>query len=413
MSIFDERESIAALILAAGYSSRALQFKPLLPLGDSTVIEQAIRNFRRAGIDNITVVAGHRAGELIPVLERARVRWVMNEQYDQGMYSSVVSGVQALDAATQACFLLPGDMPLVKSHTLKVLYRTYRKQRFYVCYPVIQDKRGHPPLLSSRLFPEILAWRGQGGLRPLLAQYETWAGEVEVQDEGIATDLNTGEDYENICRLFARREAPTLAECEAILRRRATPEPAVRHGRLVSAVAWRLADSLNQAGLGLNLELVAAAGLLHDLAKGKPDHARCGANILRRLGYPQAAAIVAVHGDIVLEDESPLDEAAVVYLADKLVQGDRIVSVDERFRPALQRFAADEAVLSLVEKRRSTAQKISAKAERLLGAALETVCLPEQEGMVQDETGRGGGSFERHRKFVSGVPQAHTGPAPG
>ncbi|EGO65640.1 DVU_1551 family NTP transferase [Acetonema longum] len=374
MSSFGERENIAALILAAGYSSRAPQFKPLLPLGDSTVIEQVIRNFRRAGIKDITVVAGHRAGELIPVLERARVRWVVNEQYSQGMYSSVVSGVKTLAAATQACFLLPGDMPLVKSHTLKVLCRTYRKLSPYVCYPVIQGERGHPPLLSSRLFPEILAWQGQGGLRPLLARYEAWAEEAEVQDGGIAADLDTGEDYENICRLFARREAPALAECEAILRKRAAPEPVVRHSRLVSAVAWRLADSLNQAGLGLNLELVAAAGLLHDLAKGKPDHARYGANILRRLGYPKVAAIVAVHGDIAFEEESPLDEAAVVYLADKLVQGDRIVSVDERFRPSLQRFAADEAVLPLIEKRRSTAQRIGAKAELLLGADLATVC---------------------------------------
>ena len=55
---------VAAILLAAGRSRRMGAFKPLLPFGDSTVIESCIDNLRETPVDEIIVVAGHRADEL-------------------------------------------------------------------------------------------------------------------------------------------------------------------------------------------------------------------------------------------------------------------------------------------------------------------------------------------------------------
>ena len=59
---------LAALVLAAGCSSRAPGFKPLLPLGEATVIETTLASLCRAGIGDITAVVGHRAADLLSVL---------------------------------------------------------------------------------------------------------------------------------------------------------------------------------------------------------------------------------------------------------------------------------------------------------------------------------------------------------
>jgi HD superfamily phosphodiesterase len=76
---------------------------------------------------------------------------------------------------------------------------------------------------------------------------------------------------------------------------------------------------LNAAGESLNLKLLDAAGRLHDLAKGQPEHALCGARILRKTGFPEVADIVAVHMDIDLTaNNHTINEAQLIYLENKM-----------------------------------------------------------------------------------------------
>ena len=72
---------MVALILAAGCSSRMESFKPLLPLGRSTVLEEALRSFRETEIHDVRVVVGHMSEKIIPVLEDLGVKWVLNPHY--------------------------------------------------------------------------------------------------------------------------------------------------------------------------------------------------------------------------------------------------------------------------------------------------------------------------------------------
>ncbi|MDT8900694.1 DVU_1551 family NTP transferase [Anaeroselena agilis] len=363
--------SPAALVLAGGRSSRAPGFKPLLPLGDSTVLETAVGGLRRAGVGDITVVVGHRAADLLAVLANLPVRTVVNEHYQQGMFSSVVAGVQALPRETDAFFLLPADIPLVKSRTIRLLARAGRKTGADVVYPVFAGRRGHPPLISARLSPAILAWDGAGGLRSLLERYEVGASEVAVLDEGILLDIDTAADYQFVGR-YADRRWPTGGECRQILARLAVPDAVASHGRAVAAVARRLAARLNGAGLSLDEDLVAAAALLHDLAKGRPDHPARGAKLIERLGYPRVAAIIAVHHDIVFAAGQPLDEAAVVHLADKLVRNDTIVPLEDRFACSREKFA-DAAARTAAENRLARARLIAAAVEQTLETGLADI----------------------------------------
>jgi len=205
---------LAALVLAAGYSSRMGQFKPLLSIGRSIAIESAIDCFVAAGIEDVTVVTGYRAAALNSLLANRAVRSVFNARYDEGMFSSIAAGVRSLAPEVEACFVLPGDMPLVLASTIRVLAKAYEESRAAVVYPVYKGRRGHPPLICRRVLEESLTGSGEGGLRALLANYQSEASEVSVLDEGVALDMDTPSELVRVRGLAVRRRA-NLADCAA------------------------------------------------------------------------------------------------------------------------------------------------------------------------------------------------------
>ncbi len=196
-------EILAGVVLAAGYSSRMGAFKPLLPLGSRLVVATAVRALTDAGVAEVVVVSGYGADRLRPELERLRVVEAYNPDFDRGMYSSVQAGVAALPGDVGAFFLLPCDVPLAGAQTVRLLTRArIAAGDPDVCFPVHGGRRGHPPLISARLLPEILAGEPDGGLRALLADRE--AIHVPTPVRGAVMDLDTPEAYE---ALLAELEA--------------------------------------------------------------------------------------------------------------------------------------------------------------------------------------------------------------
>ncbi len=189
------RRDVAAVVLAAGYSRRMGAFKPLLPFGPATVIEHVLATLRDAGVENIRVVVGWNADLLTPLLDRWRVRWVRNDQFQAGMYASVQAGVRSLPPEAQAFFLFPGDMPLVRSATLTHLIEERDRSSAAILYPCHAGRRGHPPLIATTYIAEILRAAPRGGLRALLAHHDGDARDVECDDPGILLDLDTPDEY--------------------------------------------------------------------------------------------------------------------------------------------------------------------------------------------------------------------------
>ncbi len=362
---------IAALILAAGNSSRLGTFKPLLPLGRATVMEEAVQRFQAAGVDDIRVVTGHRAGELAPALKKLGVREIFNPDYNQGMLASVRAGVRSLEPGIAAFFLLPVDIPLVKPRTLTGLLHSYRHGDARIIYPRFRGLRGHPPLIASACVADLPPdW--EGGLQAYLSRYDDEALDLEVMDEAVHLDCDTPEDYHCLLRYEERQEFPNLQECEALWDRNNLPEKVRCHCRLVAVLAGILAGHLNCAGLKLNVALAVAAGYLHDLAKGQPDHAKVGGRYLEELGYTRVGRLVAAHKDIQVKEQS-VDESELVYLADKCSHNDRLVSLEERFSRALKKFADQPEILTAVAKRLQDARLIKNRLEDALRISLEEI----------------------------------------
>jgi len=189
---------MAAIVPAAGYSTRMQAFKPLLAFRGSTVIEQVVGTFRTAGVAAIVIV-GWQADRLVPVLDRAGIRWVWNPRYADGMYASIQAGVRALPVEAHAFFVLPADMPLVRGDAVPRLLDAWHAQAGGILFPVWNGKRGHPPLLDARYVPEILADSPPGGLRTVLARHTDAMRDIPCTDAGILVDLDTPDEYERAC----------------------------------------------------------------------------------------------------------------------------------------------------------------------------------------------------------------------
>jgi molybdenum cofactor cytidylyltransferase len=189
------RPELAAVVLAGGFSSRMAAFKPLLPFGDTSILQQVLGTVRDAGVETVRVVVGWKASLVIPILERDGVPWVVNERYAEGMYSSVQAGVRDLPAAVTAFFLMPGDMPLVQGVTLARLIAAWDERPGGILYPCHAGRRGHPPLIAGTYIPEILLDTPPGGLRTLLGRHAAESREIPCDDPGILQDLDTPDDY--------------------------------------------------------------------------------------------------------------------------------------------------------------------------------------------------------------------------
>ena len=185
----------AAVVVAAGLSSRMDGFKPLLPLGSSTVLGCAAGLLRAAGVEFVLAVAGYRAEEVATEALRLSIGCVRNKDFQSGMFSSVTTGLQALPDGFDGVFVLPADIPLVRPGTIRGLMARFRGKP--ALYPVFAGKRGHPPLIASRCLPRILGWEGVDGLRGALGhmEHEEGADEMICADENILFDLDTPEDY--------------------------------------------------------------------------------------------------------------------------------------------------------------------------------------------------------------------------
>jgi molybdenum cofactor cytidylyltransferase len=376
---------IVALVLAAGYSSRLGTFKPLAPIGTSTLIEEAVTRFLSAGIADVRVVVGYRADEIVPVLDKLGVRSIFNAEFDKGMLSSLLAGLRSFDSGTEAFFLLPCDVPLVKPATIRALIRAYRRDGSRVIYPRFQGLRGHPPLVPTACVADLPA-DYEGGLRAFLSRYEKQAIDVDVVDESILMDCDTAEDYRNLQAYRSMEGIPTGKECAELWARYDVPGNVIAHCRLVAELARVLALHLNRAGFNLNAGLVVASGYLHDLARAQPDHARAGARLLEELGYPLVAGVVASHMDIRLKRRG-LDESDLIFLADKCVEEDRLVALEERFESSLSRFAGKPGILHSVERRFKAARTIRERLEKLTGVSLDGIIGKYEKSMRMASTG--------------------------
>jgi molybdenum cofactor cytidylyltransferase len=185
---------IAAIVLAAGTSSRMGRQKLLLPMEGRALIRVSVEQVLAAGLDHTVVVLGRDAAAVARAVDGLPVRTVVNPRYAEGQSTSLRAGLDALPLETEAAVVALGDQPLPDPGLIGRLVAVFRETRQPIVVPRYTDGRGNPVLFAARLFDELRAVTGDQGGRGVVARDPARVGEVPVPS-AMPADIDTWDDY--------------------------------------------------------------------------------------------------------------------------------------------------------------------------------------------------------------------------
>jgi molybdenum cofactor cytidylyltransferase len=186
---------IAAIVLAAGASTRMGRQKLTLPLADGRPLARAaVEQVLAGGLDDVVVVLGREAEAVAATLRGLPIRTVVNPRYAEGQSTSLRAGLDALAPGTEAAVVALGDQPLPDPRVIHRLVEAFRTSGRPIVAPVYRDGRGNPVLFASAVFDELRRVEGDRGGRPVIARNPERVAEVPV-DAPMPTDIDTPEDY--------------------------------------------------------------------------------------------------------------------------------------------------------------------------------------------------------------------------
>lgn len=193
----DGPAALSAIILAAGRSTRMQEHnKLLLPWGEKRIVQVVVETVLSASFAQVVVVIGHQRNEIQKALDGYPMQLVYNPGYAEGLSTSIRQGVEAVRANVDGYLFALGDMPWVRSETIRELCRVFfLSADNSIVLPTVRGDRGHPVVFSGSYRRELLQLKGDRGARSLVRKYAERAIEVAVEDPGILLDVDTPEAY--------------------------------------------------------------------------------------------------------------------------------------------------------------------------------------------------------------------------
>lgn len=196
------RRELAAIVLAAGLSTRMGTPKPLLPWDGRTLVEYQVAQLVTAGVSQVIVVTGHAAAEVERALVGSGARVVHNPRYAEGRAGSVRVGAAAVREPVAAVLTLNVDQPR-PAELIRAIVSAHLSGNAAVTVPVWSGRRGHPAVFAGALLPELRAVTEEGeGLRAVRRAHAAETREVDFGDPRVLVDINTPESYREARRLF-------------------------------------------------------------------------------------------------------------------------------------------------------------------------------------------------------------------
>jgi molybdenum cofactor cytidylyltransferase len=191
---------VAALLLAAGRSTRMGGPNKLLQETDGVpLVVHAARAALASQAVEVVAVLGHMADQIRPAIEKAiganaKLRFVTNPDFADGLSTSVRTGIGALGKDVDAAIVQLGDMPGVTSSLLDRLIASFSPvEGRSICVPTVGGKRGNPVLWDRRFFAEMAKVSGDTGAKHLIGEHADLVCEVEMAGEAAITDIDTPE----------------------------------------------------------------------------------------------------------------------------------------------------------------------------------------------------------------------------
>jgi molybdenum cofactor cytidylyltransferase len=197
---------VSGVVLGAGSSRRLGRPKQTLPLGDTTLLGWVVRDVEASSLDQVIVVVGGSEDEARAGLTLTRAEVVSNSAYASGCASSLLAG---MDTARDcdALMLILGDMPGVDAAVIDAVRADWERLRPWAAVTEYQGVPGHPFVFSSAAFPTLRGLHGDKAVWKILDAHPERVRRVPV-DRPLPLDVDTWDDYLDVCRAFGFTPAP-------------------------------------------------------------------------------------------------------------------------------------------------------------------------------------------------------------
>jgi molybdenum cofactor cytidylyltransferase len=183
---------VAAVLLAAGRSSRMGRNKLLIAHDGRTLLDRSLDAALASACSSVLVVIGHEAAAMRARLAGRPVEVVENPDYAEGLSTSLRAGIASLDAEIAAAIICLADMPEIGAALLDRMIEAWRSGAAIVV-PMRDGRRGNPVLWDRRHFPALRQLAGDQGARRLIETHAADVAMVPAEDDGIFIDVDTPE----------------------------------------------------------------------------------------------------------------------------------------------------------------------------------------------------------------------------
>lgn len=184
---------LAAVVLAAGSSSRLGRPKQLLPFGEGVLLDVVLDLVRAAPFAQRIVTLGGSADDVRAAVDLSGFDVVLNDDFRSGCSSSIGAAIGAVDADVDGIVLLLGDQPMMRAESIDAVARGRGDAPIAVAR--YRDGIGHPFVLSRATFPALVALHGDRGVWKLIERLGTAVARVDVARQ-MPADVDTEADYQ-------------------------------------------------------------------------------------------------------------------------------------------------------------------------------------------------------------------------
>jgi len=186
---------ISAILLAAGQSKRMNgENKLTKKIQGIPLIKNSVKNILSSSVDELIVVLGYQKKIIEKLIDKnEKIKTVFNENFENGIASSIKTGLNHFSEKTEAFFICLGDMPLVNYNIYNQLIKSKDNKKIIV--PIYKGQQGNPVLFDKSMKEKIMSISGDAGAKKILELNKDKILNLEINDQNITKGFDTQDNF--------------------------------------------------------------------------------------------------------------------------------------------------------------------------------------------------------------------------